>query len=176
VSYEWRSERVAEIHDPSKFDSGTPELDLWLRSQALRADRQGTARTYVWTSQGSPLVRAYFSIAPTSVQRAGLPRSASGGHSQIPSYLLAKLALDRRLQGRGLGTELLLDALQRVDAAVSVSGGRLLVVDPAGPQARDFYLHQGFSPITGSDRLFLRTAALRALFGPGRASGASDAR
>jgi GNAT superfamily N-acetyltransferase len=160
----WCSSHIERDHDLVEFDCGVRDLDVWLRSMAFRADRQDTARTYVWTTPGSAVVWAYYSIAPTTVQRAGVPRSASGGHTAIPSYLLAKLALDRSLHGRGLGTELLLDALQRIAAAVTVSGGRLVVVDPVDQAARGFYLHHGFTAITGSERLFVRAASLNAVF------------
>lgn len=91
-------------------------LDKWLRESALTADRAGTARTFVWI-EGNNVV-AYFS--------------------------LARLALDSRLHGRGLGQQLLVDALWRAVAAVVAAGGRLLVVDAIDQRAASFYEHHGF--------------------------------
>lgn len=161
---EFVSERIGPEHDPSGFDSGNPILDTWLRDSALRADAQGTARTRVWTRPDDPAVVAYYAVAPTEVRRDGLTRSAAGGHSVIPAYLLARLALDRQLQGRGLGTRLLLDAAEVVAAASATGGGRLLVVDAIDDNATAFYRAHGFIEIAGSSRLYVRISALRSLF------------
>jgi GNAT superfamily N-acetyltransferase len=159
----WCSERIGERHDLAGFGCGVPELDAWLKTTALRADRQDTGRTYVWTKDDGAAVAAYYTIAPTTVHRAGISRAAAGGNSQLPSYLLARLALDRSLHGRGLGGALLIDALRRVDRAVAATGGRLLVVDPTDSRAREFYLHFGFVQVVGQERLYLRASTIRAL-------------
>ncbi len=102
-------------------------MDDWLQSQAHRAQAAGTARTYVWAQAGNGEVLAYFCVAPTRVARSEVPRSLTGGYTLIPGYLLARLALDRRLQGQGLGGELLVDAVERIVDAAQVGGGRLIV-------------------------------------------------
>jgi hypothetical protein len=43
---------------------------------------------------------------------------------------LAKLALDQRLHGEGLGSELLVHALTTIIGAARAAGGRLVVVEP----------------------------------------------
>jgi GNAT superfamily N-acetyltransferase len=48
---------------------------------------------------------------------------------RIPALLLAKLALDQRLQGQGLGAELLAHALTTIVTAARSAGGRIVVVD-----------------------------------------------
>jgi hypothetical protein len=65
-----------------------------------------------------------------------------------------------------MGTQLLLDALKRVDRAAAISGGRLVVADPIDESAREFYLHHGFTRVTASHRVFARIAALRAILVP----------
>ncbi|MEJ7825346.1 MAG: hypothetical protein WKF48_07935 [Solirubrobacteraceae bacterium] len=98
-------------------------LDHWLRDEALRAQRAGTAHTTVWTAPDSPLVAGFYAIAPTLFAKADLPsRSMSAGYSTVPGYLLARLALDRSLHGEGLGTQLLLDALERIVSAATEVG------------------------------------------------------
>jgi GNAT superfamily N-acetyltransferase len=158
----WVSERLVPDHDASAFNSGVASLDQWLRGHALRAEAQDTARTYVWVQAGDRRIRAYFSIAPTQVLREGLPRSASGGHSVIPGYLLGRLALDADLQHQGFGGQLLIDALTRIVRAADGAAGRLIVVDAISPEAVAFYEHYGFRRIDGSNRLFLKMATVRA--------------
>ena len=87
--------------------------------------------------------------------RTGAPR-------QIPAILLAKLALDGSRQGQGLGSELLVVALQVIVEAARAAGGRLVVVDAIDDAAAAFYRHHDFTPLPGDPRrlvLKLSTAA-----------------
>jgi len=158
----WRVRPLSQDHDTSTFSCGNPELDDWLHRQAWRATTQDTARTYVWTGSDDQSVVAYYAIAPTQVRRDGLSRSTSGGHSVIPAFLIARLALDRSLHGQGLGTHVLLDALDHLADAIDHVAGRLVVVDAIDDDAIRFYAHHGFHQIGNTRRLFLRSASLRA--------------
>lgn len=162
---DWISTRISTDHDLTQFDCGNDVLNAWLHDMALRADAQGTARTAVWTPPDSAAVVAYYALAPTEVRRDGLTRSAHGGITVIPAYLLARLALDRSLQGQGLGTHLLLDAVEAVIAASESGGGRLLIVDAIDEPAAAFYRAHGFTEITGTSRLYARISALKRLLG-----------
>jgi GNAT superfamily N-acetyltransferase len=71
--------------------------------------------------------------------------------------LLARLALDRHLQGQRLGSELLLDALGRAVAATDRVSGRYVVVDAIDDAAASFYEHHGFHRCPGETvRRFVR--------------------
>jgi len=156
---DFQSDVLGDSHRVEDFGCGKEPLDSWLHGQARRAQSAGTARTYVWTRPGSPDVLAYFAIAPTQVVRADLPRVAlAGGHSVVPGYLLARLALATSLHGQGLGGELLLDALSRIVEAARVGGGRLIVVDALDDHARAFYRRYDFIPVEGSSRLYMKVA------------------
>lgn len=152
------SERIRADHDLASFDCGEPALDGWLRSAALTADRAGTARTFVWADGGR--VVAYFSLCPHEVRRGSLPgRLARDAPDAIPAILLARLALDTRLHGRGLGAQLLIDALDRSVMAVRAAGGRLIVVDAIDAAAARFYEHHGFTRLPATPtRLVLKAS------------------
>ena len=77
-----------------------------------------------------------------------LSGALAGGYSRIPGYLIARLALDRAIQGKGRGEQLLLDALGRAVAASEIGGGRLIVVDALDEEAQSFYRHFHFVPVT----------------------------
>lgn len=171
----WISRGLQPHHDLSDFDCGKEPLNTWLTVQSRRAHEAGTARTYVWTAEGSDVVRAYYSIAPTQVVREGLTRSQTGGYSIIPAYLLARLALDQSLRGQGLGAELLLDAIDKIVRAAAVGGGRLIVVDALDDDAAKFYLHHDFTPVKGNPhRLVMTIATARAALGIGTVTVSSD--
>lgn len=162
----WISSELTREHQLEAFDSGQEDLDRWLVDHALRAQAAGTARTIVWSEASAGSAVAYYSVAPTQLTSSELPsRSLAGGYSVAPGYLLARLALDRSLQGQGLGSELLFDALTRITDAASRAGGRLIVVDAIDQDAHGFYCHHDFQPIEGSRRLVMKIATARAVLG-----------
>ncbi|MDR1767972.1 MAG: GNAT family N-acetyltransferase [Propionibacteriaceae bacterium] len=161
----WTSELLAEHHQLAEFSCGKPELAVWLASHARRAQRQGTARVYVWADPDSGCVVGYYALAPTAVGRAGLPRSATGGVSTIPGHLIAKLALDQSIQGQGLGTALLLDAIEVVVEASRRAGGRLIVVDAIDSAAASFYAAHGFRRLADTNRWHITVAQAASLTG-----------
>jgi GNAT superfamily N-acetyltransferase len=160
-SEQWRSERLRDDHDIQQFRSGNVALDRWLHFSASDADRSDNARTFVWSQEG--IVVAYFALCPHVVRRSTLPgRWNRSGPSEIPSILLAKLALAEALHGRGLGEQLLIDAVLRSLRATAEVGGRFIIVDAINESAHRFYEHFGFVPLPGgSARLLMRTSDAR---------------
>lgn len=167
----FESTRLTADHDLSRFDSGKETLDKWLREFALRATMSETARVYVWTELDDNVVQAYYALSPTEVARAadGPTRSRSAGVSRVPGYLIGRPALDRSLQGRGLGGELLYDAVSRAVGAAEVGGGRLIVVDAIDEDAQAFYQKFGFVPVQLREyRLVMTMTTARRAIGPNR--------
>jgi GNAT superfamily N-acetyltransferase len=145
-------ERLDETHQVGGFHSARPELDTWLRQHALGAAARRTARTFVW-HQGDAVVIAYYSLAAHLLQRVELPSSVGrGGPRQIPTVLLARLALDESLHGQGIGGALLAEALGRVLAVTETVAARFVVVDAIDEGAAGFYSHHGFRRIPGTLR------------------------
>jgi predicted N-acetyltransferase YhbS len=64
----------------------------------------------------------------------------------IPVVLLARLAVDTTVTGRGLGAWLLRDAMSRTLIAAETIGVRAMLVHAIDNQARDFYLRHGLEP------------------------------
>jgi predicted N-acetyltransferase YhbS len=110
---------------------------------------------------------AYFTLAAHLIAREALPkRTGRGSPSVIPAILLARLALDRSLQGQGLGAELLWDALARAVAANRHAAARVVVVDAADEQGASFYEHFGFEPVPGHpNRLVQKISSIEAALG-----------
>lgn len=114
----WHSEALdSRRHATASFDCGEAGLDAWLREHADGAEAWRVARTFVWRDDDNTVV-GYYSLAGHRLLRADLPSSIGRGSlREVAAVLLARLALDRRLQGQGLGGALLADALVRVVAA-----------------------------------------------------------
>jgi GNAT superfamily N-acetyltransferase len=137
---------LAADHDVGDFECGIAPLDAYLKRHAL-ADQVGYgSRTYV-ALRGDRVV-AYHTLAPAHVRRdeATLRLLKGQGAHPVGVVLLARLAVDRREQGRGLGGSMLLDAFARALSAAEVIGGRAIAVHAMDESARTFYRHLGFEP------------------------------
>jgi GNAT superfamily N-acetyltransferase len=108
------------------------------------------------------VVVGYFAIAPHLLARDDASvRLARGAPDRIPAILLAKLALDSSVQGRGLGSELLVVALGVIVAAAKRAGGRIVLVDATSDDAREFYERHDFERLPGhTHRLFMKLSSV----------------
>jgi GNAT superfamily N-acetyltransferase len=151
-------EHLSPDHDVSGFENGRhPTLDTWLRDRAL-ASEGFSARTYVICNAAVPKrVVGYYAISTAMEQRAALPtaRLRRGMPDRVPLLLVGRLALDRDFQGRGLGTELLVDALRRCLSASEIAGVRGIVAHAIDDDAVDFYRRHGFQVSPIGERVML---------------------
>lgn len=176
---EFLSSALNDNHVLSEFSCGIEVLDNWLKLQALRAQKAGVATTTVWRQRANPnQVVAYFAIAPTLATKGALTRRLSAGYSVIPGWLLVRLAVDNAFQGKGVGQQLLHDAISRIVAAAEIGAGRLIVVDPINDTVVDWYSKAGFATTEGPDRRMYLTIsdarnAIRADFAPPKPSPTS---
>jgi len=142
--------------DCSRFDSGEPALDTWLRRNAQKSQLSGAARTYVITA--GRVVIGYYALAVGSVSRAEATGTVRRNMPDpIPVMLLARLAMDRRWQGRGLGAALLRDAALRTLQAAEIAGIRATLVHAISAEAARFYRYVGFQPAPGSEMTLMVT-------------------
>lgn len=108
-------------------------------------------------------MQAYYSLAAHSLDRATLSRSmAHGCPTAIPAVVIGRFALSEALHGKGLGGELLADALHRVVAATQLVAARFVVVDAVDARAMAFYEHFGFRRIPDAMRLVRKMSAVAA--------------
>ncbi len=135
-------------HRRDGFDSGVPALDAYLRERASQHQRDGIATTHVLVDDAEPgRILGWYSLAAaqllledlTERDRAKLPRYP------IPAARLARLAVDRREQGKGLGAALLQDAVKRCLDLRSELGLRVLIVDAKDERVAHFYRAFGFT-------------------------------
>ena len=124
-------------HDLSGVDCGEPALNDWLRQRALR-NASRFSRTYV-VCAGNRAV-AYFCISAGAIERAATPgcirRNAPDAN---PVSVIGRLAVSREHAGKGLGADLLSDALRRIAAASQTIGIAAVLVHAKDDAARRFY-------------------------------------
>ena len=149
-------------HATQAFDCGMAPLNQFLQRYALANQANGSARTFVTLAQGQVL--GYFSLAAASVEHAAVPQRVSKGLARhpIPMLLLARLAVDVRAQGQGVGRSLLQSALLKYLQACEVTGCRALMVHAKDEAAMRFYLSYGFEPSpVDAAHLYLLTKDIR---------------
>jgi predicted N-acetyltransferase YhbS len=158
-----RLERLDAHQDVSSFQCGNEQLDRWLVRHGLAAQRTDSARTFLLLGDGR--VTGYFNLTMGSVRSADAPARLVRGMPRHPvgMVLLARLAVARSEQGRGLGSLLLAAALRLAVAAGESAAARLVVVDAIDATAAAFYRRWGFVAAPEHPlRLYRRTSDIRA--------------
>ena len=129
---------LSSEHDLSGFDCGEPALNDWLRHRALKNESR-FSRTYV-VCDGNRVV-AYFCISAGAVERVAAPgKVRRNAPDTIPVSVIGRLAVSRDHAGKGLGGDLLSDALRRIAVASQSIGIGAVLVHAKDDAAKRFYL------------------------------------
>jgi len=130
---------LAKQHEIAEFDCGKQPLNDFLIKFALQNQASGGARTYV-TTRGNRVI-GYYSLAPASVLPEDAPARIIKGQGKypVPVILMARFAVDKNEQGKGIGKALLRDALRRGLAGSETIGGRAFLVHAKDEEAFAFY-------------------------------------
>jgi len=125
-------------HHLKDFDCGVPELNDWLCQRALKNESR-FSRTYV-VCEGNRVI-AYFCISAGAVERAKAPgKVRRNAPDTIPVSVIGRLAVSREYAGKGLGADLLSDALRRIAVASQSIGIGAVMVQAKDDAAKRFYL------------------------------------
>jgi GNAT superfamily N-acetyltransferase len=125
-------------HDLEEFDCGEPTLNDWLKQRALKNESR-FSRTYVVCDDNR--VVAYFCISAGAVERSAAPgRLRRNAPDSIPVSIIGRLAVSSAYSGRGLGADILSDALRRIAVASQSIGIGAVLVQAKDENAKRFYL------------------------------------
>lgn len=151
-----RIERLSRAHRPllESFVNDEPDLVAYLRRWAMvHQERDLLGRTWLaLDDEAEARVAGYFTLAAASLDREAVTGGDLGRLPRfpIPAVLLARLAVDTRVQGQGLGTWLFDEALRRtlLLAAEGPIGFRVFVTDAKNERAASFYERRGLVALT----------------------------
>jgi predicted N-acetyltransferase YhbS len=131
--------RIQATHATANFDCGLPALNEWLQKHAWSSERSNATRTFV-VLEGNEII-AYYSVCFGSVKSAEAPARMSQGQGQydIGVLVLARLAVSKNWQGRGLGAGLLKEALMKAVSALEYGGLRGVLVHAKDDEGANFY-------------------------------------
>lgn len=146
-------------HEVADFACGEESLDRWLHRYAGQGERRDATRTFVATGEHGA-VRGYYTLVAGQLEHAEATEAIRKGlsrHFPIPVAILARLAVDERSQGQGLGASLLNDAFERICRAAQEVAVRAVVVHAIDDAAADFYEHFGFRGLSTAPRTLMVT-------------------
>jgi len=145
----WRIEHLTQQHDVSSFDCGRPPLNNYLKRFALINQNNGLNQAFVAVTRDGGNVKGYHVISAGAVAFSSVPSEFTKGVPKypIPTGHLGRLAVDREVQGQGLGEFLLMDALERIIRAADLLGIHAVEVFAKDDDAKRFYLKYGFTPL-----------------------------
>ncbi|MFU8778382.1 MAG: hypothetical protein ACNA7M_12030 [Roseovarius sp.] len=158
------------LHDRSAFSCGFAPIDNFLKSSLSDQIKGGLVTAWVATSGVDPAVLGFYTLGamavrahfgPSKWQRSGVP--------DIPVIYIRVVAVRLDMQGRGLGTALLLDAMKRSVGITEQMGAAAILLDVLEDQHFEqrwkFYIDLGFRPLGDPDnprRVFIAMADVRA--------------
>lgn len=146
----WHEEPISKTHDRQAFDCGTEALNDFLRRHARKAHDLGGAKTFMAIDDvDDKNILGFYSLSPAAVEYARTPDIAKRGLARhdVPGFRLARLAVHRELQGKGLGGQLLLAAGKRCLLAASEVGGVVMVIDAKNELVAGWYACYGAVPL-----------------------------
>lgn len=155
-------EPLGAAHRLDDFACSEAVLDEWLKRRAQANQLSGASRSFVVADDALRVI-GYYAIAAGAIAHSAATGAVRRNMPEpIPVMVLARLAVDRRAQGRQLGAALLQDAVHRALAVARNAGVRALLVHALHERARAFYAHHGFEasplhPMTLLLRLDRRT-------------------
>lgn len=142
----WHEEAIRKAHDRSAFDCGEAALNEFLRRYARKSHDMGGAKTFLVIDDRDPkTILGFYSLSPASIEYARTPEIVRRGLARhdVPVFRLARLAVDRKVQGKGLGGQLLLMAGKRCLLAAAEVGGVALLIDAKNESVAGWYAGYG---------------------------------
>jgi GNAT superfamily N-acetyltransferase len=146
----WHEEPIDKKHDRDAFDCGEVALNEFLRRYARKSHELGGAKTFLAIDDAdNKTILGFYSLSTASVDYARTPEILRRGLARhdVPGFRLARLAVDRRSQGLGLGGQLLLAAGRRCLLASVEVGGVVLVIDAKTERVAGWYASYGAVPM-----------------------------
>ncbi|MGD0185832.1 MAG: GNAT family N-acetyltransferase [Roseiarcus sp.] len=142
----WEEAPIAKRHDRAAFDCGDADLNLYLQRFARQNHESGGAKCFVAAPSAAPArILGFYTLSPAALEYCRTPALAKKGLARydVPVFRLGRLAVDRTVQGRGLGGALLLRAAERCIRVAQDVGGVAVLIDAKNDRAARWYESYG---------------------------------
>jgi predicted N-acetyltransferase YhbS len=146
-------EKLERRHDRQRFDCGVESVNRYLRESARQHASKDLSLTFVLVEEpGDAQILGFFTLLMSSVETEIIPQKGLPPGGTYPVVLLAQFGVDTRFQGRGLGRDLLYEALWRSLQAAEHVGCAAVVLDAIDEKALAFYTALGFHALSDDPR------------------------
>jgi GNAT superfamily N-acetyltransferase len=133
-------EKLTVLHQVRDFKCGKNSLDLFIRKHALVNQRADSSQTYVVHLDN--VVMGYYSLVFSSIRQEDSPaiiQTAMPANYPVPVMLFARFAVDKKMQGHGIGTS-------------EIGGLAAILVDAIDDRMVEFYRKYGFKDCPAGER------------------------
>ena len=146
-------------HKKDRFNSSNTSLNNFLKLQAKKESKQGLSKVYV-LQDSSDLIIAYYTLSASELPKEAIPdkllKKIPDSYHGYPAILIGRLAVDEAYHGKGIGGEILVDAIKRCLDFSEKIGTSVILVDPIDKQAASFYSKFMFKSLPDSNRMLLK--------------------
>ncbi|MDJ0533552.1 MAG: GNAT family N-acetyltransferase [Xenococcaceae cyanobacterium MO_207.B15] len=158
-------ELLDKTHNRSDFDCGNEYLNRYLQQTARQHNQKGISRTFALTDAASnpKIIIGFFTLSLCEVRSQKLPPSLAKKYPlTVPGVKLARLAVDKNWQGKGIGKILIIEAMNRAVIIADNAGVIGLFVDAKDEKAKNYYTRYGFVSLEDNPlEMFLPLATIR---------------
>lgn len=140
-------EKISRDANRQTFDCGVDSLNEYLKKYAWQDFKKNVRVTILVFEKGKrDRIIGYYTVSMAQINFIHLPPELLKGLPRYPvsAMRVGRLAVDRSVQSKGVGSALLRNALQRATALSTEVGTCAVLVDAINEQAKSFYEHYGF--------------------------------
>lgn len=134
-------------YELASFNSTNAELNDFLKNDALKDQENMASRTYLccWKK----IIAGYITLVADTLEVEAVDKSDKINgylYRKYPAIKIARLAVDRTFEKRGIGRFMLLAAIGKAIAVSNEIGCRYITVD-SKPESTGFYEKHGFKMV-----------------------------
>jgi len=151
---EIKIEPLERFHNRNDFDCGNKKLNDFLKKYSFQNQKNNISKTFITVDAGSSIAKniaGFYTLSSGQINFDVLPKGVKHPKYPVSIARIARLAVDVKYQGNGVGGFLLYDALQKIKAVSQVVGIFAIVVDAKDAKAKSFYERYGFVSLQDSD-------------------------
>ena len=161
------------LHDRSAFSCGFAPIDHFLKSSLSDQIKAGMVAAWIATDGDDPAVLGFYTLGALAVRSEFGPKAWQRARvPDVPVIYIRAVAVRQDMQGKGLGTALVIDAMKRCLDIAGQMGAAAIVLDVLEDEhfdrRRSFYEDLGFRHLGDPDnptRVYIPMADVRATLG-----------
>ena len=146
----WHEEPIEKRHDRAGFDCGDTNLNDFLQRHARKSHEKGGAKTFLAIDdKDDTKILGFYSLSPAAIAYERTPEVVKRGlaRHEVPVFRLGRLAVDKSVEGQGMGGQLLLTAGRRCLYVAAEAGGVALLIDAKNERVVKWYASYGAVPL-----------------------------